>query len=328
MLRIHFLNVGHGDCTLIEHPSGRVTMIDINNCTSLSIDDVLVLAKAHGLSLSDFLTAAVGPGGRSWDDYYESLLVDPLEYFREHISDPSVFRYVQTHPDMDHMSGLHRFFWQEKVPLLNFWDIDHTKTLESSDFDQTRYDELDWLTYRVLRHGGGPDVRHVALKLMADASADFYAQDNIEILSPTQDLLDQCNSAGSWNDASYVLKISHAGRSVILPGDAEAAAWTSILERYPAAALDCDLLKAPHHGRASGYHEDAVAAVDPDVVVCSVGKKPGTDASDRYRRHGATVLSTRARGTMVATIWDDGDLWVTDAAGQRLVTLEARRAAS
>lgn len=31
MLKIHFLNVGHGDCTLLEFPSGRTTLIDINN---------------------------------------------------------------------------------------------------------------------------------------------------------------------------------------------------------------------------------------------------------------------------------------------------------
>ena len=31
MLRVHFLNVGHGDCTIIKHPSGRLTMIDLNN---------------------------------------------------------------------------------------------------------------------------------------------------------------------------------------------------------------------------------------------------------------------------------------------------------
>jgi len=30
-MKIHFLNVGHGDCTIIEHSSGRLTMIDINN---------------------------------------------------------------------------------------------------------------------------------------------------------------------------------------------------------------------------------------------------------------------------------------------------------
>jgi competence protein ComEC len=31
MLRVHFLNVGHGDCTIVEHHSGRLTMIDVNN---------------------------------------------------------------------------------------------------------------------------------------------------------------------------------------------------------------------------------------------------------------------------------------------------------
>ena len=31
MLRVHFLNVGHGECTLIEHSSNRLTMVDINN---------------------------------------------------------------------------------------------------------------------------------------------------------------------------------------------------------------------------------------------------------------------------------------------------------
>ena len=30
MLTVYFLNVGHGECTLIEHPSGRLTMVDIN----------------------------------------------------------------------------------------------------------------------------------------------------------------------------------------------------------------------------------------------------------------------------------------------------------
>jgi hypothetical protein len=31
MLRSHFLIVGHCDCTIISHPSGRLTTIDINN---------------------------------------------------------------------------------------------------------------------------------------------------------------------------------------------------------------------------------------------------------------------------------------------------------
>ena len=34
-LTIHFLNVGRGDCTIIEFPSGRVGVVDIDNLKSL-----------------------------------------------------------------------------------------------------------------------------------------------------------------------------------------------------------------------------------------------------------------------------------------------------
>jgi len=38
VLRVHFLNVGHGDCTIIKHHSGRLTMIDINNSQDYDVD--------------------------------------------------------------------------------------------------------------------------------------------------------------------------------------------------------------------------------------------------------------------------------------------------
>ncbi len=50
MVKIHFLNVGHGDCTIIEHASGRLTMIDINNGSELDRQSVSELAAAYGLS--------------------------------------------------------------------------------------------------------------------------------------------------------------------------------------------------------------------------------------------------------------------------------------
>ncbi|MDJ0728679.1 MAG: hypothetical protein QNJ33_01680 [Crocosphaera sp.] len=37
MLKVHFLNVGHGDCTIIEHSNGNLTVIDINNAKNLDI---------------------------------------------------------------------------------------------------------------------------------------------------------------------------------------------------------------------------------------------------------------------------------------------------
>src|SRR5256885_8759987 len=132
-MRFHFLNVGHGDCTFVELPSGRLMLIDINNSKSLSDKEKAGLAAARGISTYEFSR----PGSynyalnKSWEDYYEDMLVDPHDYYRANFDGRHIFRYVQTHPDMDHMSGLHRFFWEEEVPLVNFWDVAHAKQLDS-----------------------------------------------------------------------------------------------------------------------------------------------------------------------------------------------------
>ena len=76
----------------------------------------------------------------SWEDYYRSLLVDPYDYYQANFAGKEIFRYLQTHPDMDHMSGLYRFFWQERVPPVNFWDVGHAKACEEKDFDSSPYD--------------------------------------------------------------------------------------------------------------------------------------------------------------------------------------------
>lgn len=328
VLKIHFLNVGHGDCTIVEHPSGRITMIDINNSKSLSDGDIDALAAHQGLTASAFKSARMIEGRyRSWEDYYKSLLVDPADYFRSIAPGASVFRYIQTHPDMDHLSGLHRFFWEDRIPLSNFWDVDHRKELDEDSFVNSPYSYADWLVYRLLRHGfePGPDGSpqrgtHKVICNLRGASAQYWADDGIEVLSPTAGLIAECEKSEQYNDCSYVIKISHAGRTVILPGDAEESAWLSILDGVD--DIRCDILKASHHGRESGYHEGAVDAMSPEVVICSVGKKPSTDASDEYAGHGAAVLSTRYHGTITATIWDDGHIWIENPKDERIYTID------
>jgi competence protein ComEC len=331
-LVLHFLNVGHGDCTFIELPSGRLMMIDINNSKSLPWDDRVALAAASRVDVLEFSRSAVLKGGRSWEDYYKSLLVDPYDYYQANFADTTIFRYLQTHPDMDHMSGLCRFFIQGQVPLLNFWDVGHGKICNKEDFDSSPYDYADWLTYGFLRDGetfkdgnivpGG----HRVIKNVRGDQGQFWTDDVIRVLSPTDDLVGDCNSSGSYNNCSYVIKISYGGRSVILPGDAEEPAWKSMLDALSEDALACDILKAAHHGRKSGYYQPAVEAMDPRIVICSVGKKPDTDASAEYARIADSVLSTRFCGTIKVTMWHDGEVWVVNHKGERQVTLPPLKA--
>jgi competence protein ComEC len=84
-LKIHFLNVGHGDCTIIQFPSGRIAMIDINDSCVLDEDTEEELGRKFdnlgpsiyrvlGLDMPDSLKSKL-------QDYLKSKVEDPVNYF-------------------------------------------------------------------------------------------------------------------------------------------------------------------------------------------------------------------------------------------------------
>src|SRR5262249_47338876 len=107
--------------------------------------------------------------------------------------------------------------------------------------------------------------------------------DNIEILSPTPALVSECNTAEKSNDLSIVVRIHHAGQNILLPGDVEESAWDDMV-RFYGYRLKSSFLKASHHGRDTGYHLNALRLIDPTMTFVSVGRKPDTDASYKYRQ--------------------------------------------
>ena len=50
----------------------------------------------------------------------------------------------------------------------------------------------------------------------------------------------------------------------------------------------------------------SVSLMCPQYTIVSVGKKPETDASNKYRQYSDNVWSTRWRGNITLTINDDG----------------------
>ena len=94
MDEIHFLNVNEGDCILVKHSSNRITVIDICNGKS---EDILC-ESAYG------------------NHKQKMHPVNPIEYFRNNQID-EIFRFVLTHPDMDHMDGIKELFDNFDVPI-------------------------------------------------------------------------------------------------------------------------------------------------------------------------------------------------------------------
>ena len=89
MLKVDFLNVGKGNCVVAKFPSGRLTIIDIDN------------SKVE----------------------YDNPLQESIEFLDENYPGESIFRFVLTHPDMDHMSGLDELYGSRT--RANFWDTNN-----------------------------------------------------------------------------------------------------------------------------------------------------------------------------------------------------------
>lgn len=303
-LKIHFLNVGQGDCTIIEFPSGRVGMVDVNNldCLDATTEEELSM-EYFAESIRAMARGQAGPG--NFDEFRRQQyapLTDPLVYYKKHLGTRDIFRMIITHPDMDHMSGLHRLHVQEpSIALLNFW---HTGSnnfeMDESDWKNCPYDERDWTTYKSLRDGSEPR----SLQQSRGNSGDYWTDDGVELWSPTPALEKLAVDRGEKNILSMVLKISYAGRTVVLGGDATAdETWPDIMKTGAVGRVS--VLKASHHGRHTGYHQPAVKSMSPWLTITSVGTSEH-DATEKYRQYSDHTVSLRKAGDVTVEIHEDG----------------------
>ena len=73
------------------------------------------------------------------------------------------------------------------------------------------------------------------------------------------------------NNKSLVLKITYRDFTALFTGDIESEAENWLLSHYP-QYLDCDFLKAPHHGSISSSTEEFIDAVSPTLCFIPAGK--------------------------------------------------------
>jgi len=257
----HFLNVRDGDCSIIQHPSGHITVVDVCNASVDSATEK-VIKEALAKVLVDKSTAH--------GNYAQKKRpVNPIDYLRG-LGVRGVFRFILTHPDMDHLDGIKALF--EQFAPVNFWDTDNVKKTEFGEGSQ--YREEDWLFYKNLRDGRSR-TSPKRLALYSGAHGQFYNQDEnnkgggdgLYVLAPTKELVDIATQQDDYNDASYVLLYrSNAGR-VLLAGDSHDRTWDHVLAAHREDVEDVDLLIAPHHGRKSGRSYGFLDIVRPRLTL-------------------------------------------------------------
>lgn len=258
----------------MDFPSGQLTMIDIDN------------SRVH-------------------DD--EEVLTDPIEYFQRNFKDRSIFRFVLTHPDMDHMSGLDELV--AKVSIINFWDTDHSKVINPKDWEGSPYNPKDWEQYLRLRQSSEMPK---CLKLRRNETSECcWVQDGIKILSPSTNLIKLStdapdNDPQKYHHLSYVLKVEYAGVKILLGGDASPEAWEDMLNEYRPETLKSNIFLAPHHGSKENIHKKAFEAIDPDFVIVSIARGVEYDYAFYKQLAKQQVLSTKANGTIRVEVKENG----------------------
>ncbi|MFQ5589904.1 MAG: ComEC/Rec2 family competence protein [Phycisphaerae bacterium] len=136
-----------------------------------------------------------------------------------------------------------------------------------------------------------------------------YGGATFELLSPLMDF----NERLSTNESSTVLRLSYAGRSMLLTGDIEERTQGALVDRGGIAA---DVLLLPHHGSIRRNSADFFAAVDPEVAIRS---------SDRKMAETFNGLAESLRATTLYDTADDGAVQVVmDSRGVRVSCFRAR----
>ena len=309
MSTVHFLNVKEGDCSILQHNSDHVTVIDVCNAKAM-----IYVAQELGWTNTLLKRTAQVMAASGGNFNQKAYPVNPIEYMGERGID-NVFRYVQTHPDMDHMDGIKPFF--EHFGPLNFWDTNNKKELTS--WDGSPYNSSDWKFYKNLRDSN-PSEDPRRLTLLSGATGMYWNTgegngngDGINILAPTKELVQNANeSDGDYNDCSYVLLYRTGKMKVIFAGDSHDATWEHILANHSDKVRNVDLLIAPHHGRKSDRDYGFLDELKPSLTL--FGNAPSQYlAYGAWNNRGLEFVTNNQADCIVVDIREDyQDLYVTN----------------
>jgi len=166
---------------------------------------------------------------------------------------------ISTHPHGDHIEGL--FSVLEKIPA-SLVLLPPQSCFGASYEAFTAFLDSRHLPYREVRRSH---------RILLDPEVELV------VLNPPVPG-DGLNLTKEWteNDYSLVVKCTYKETGFLLTGDIQAAAMQDLRQADALGALPTSLkstvFKVPHHGSANGLAEDFLAAVDPQVVVISVGE--------------------------------------------------------
>ena len=261
---------------------------DVNNVSELGSDAMQVHMIDVGQADSYLLCIPDGSGVKTMlidagtsngykasviTDYLSSLGIKTIDYM------------LLTHPHSDHIGGatsvISKFDVKNAIiPDCNYTSATWTKILE----------KLDEENANVIFPNVGQKMK------IGNASVTF--------LAPSANMLKATSGSDYINNYSIVCKVTYGSNSFMFTGDACTQSEAEILAAFSKADLKCDVLKLGHHGSSTSSSEEFLKAVDPDIVLISLGKDneyghPHKETVDKLNKLNPTVYRTDEMGTVI-----------------------------
>lgn len=308
-LEVTFVDVGHGDATLIRTPDDRYILVDCRRC------------PGEGIDLFKFLDDGLPDG----DDGRKRLDVLAI-----------------THAHDDHIKGIGDLY--DRYQVIELWWPQHGKKLAIAG----NYEEFERVEEEHRAAHEGEEDEYLKWPQGSRSHWTTFADGELTVrcfsppgfIDPAEEL-DEGEAKRVVHENCMVLKFSYKGVSVMLTGDSSKPCWERIVGYYEGRTedegtevLQCQILHASHHGSRSFVKEskndeaylEALELIDPEFVVISVGpdskhEHPHDDMLKIYEDAVGkdTVLQTCVSGTIRLEVDEDGTARVIDDDGEQYV---------
>lgn len=303
-LKVHFVNVGQGDCIYIQFPNNTDMLIDCGN-------------KSTGYNFQNV------------KNYLDAL--NP---------DGKINHLMLTHPDEDHVDNMDEIIYAYKIENIYMPNIlavpknskgepyiELQQAIDNLDGDKVaRFDDPHTITTATYANFFIAALSEQNCNIFINEDRDestnsiVIAQETFRLTfyCPTEEYYDttNLNSAERKNAVSPIGVLEYNNRRVVLTGDSNEINEPIFVRRI-GGSLDCDVLKVGHHGSETSSTNAFLNAISCEYAVISCNKlgntfvHPRQATLDRLRAHNMTVYRTDRNGTIVLTI--DGESQISFA---------------
>jgi len=321
--KVHYLDVGQGNCAVIELPDGKIMVVD--GGSDMYGDKILSFLKTRNINTIDFMIAT----------HADADHIGGLNYLFDEFEIINIFRPMQiagmmVEESIDGELKSHFEVYEKEDLKTAYKNYGSTKFIEvTSQRYRTFIENIYSETYTENNNTFNANVTvfYDGLEIAGEGyKFEFYAplktDDSINFsdCSNTKGFMTKIYSQDSSNASSAIFLLNVCGRKFFFSGDASALAQdsddeskfseneflNSLSEIEKIDFISVDVLLVAHHGSKNSTSEELLDLLKPHFAIISVGKNNYGHPSDEVLNRLNETESIKDDG-IIKTI-DSGDI--------------------